>query len=131
MRTEGWESRLNDYIAAARAAEFVWGRNDCALWAAGWVLECTGLDLVTAWKGKYKTETGARRLIAKRGYSGLEAIADDGLNPTPVPLARRGDMVQHPQGPLGLCNGRLSHFLTDGGVLEIETLACVRAWAVG
>ena len=113
------------------APPFAWGSNDCALWAARWVLAATGQNFLADWEGKYKTENGAARLMKKRGFSGPEDIAAAHLPPIPLTLARRGDLVLHPQGALGVCFGRTSYFLTLTGLTTLNTLDCERAWAVG
>ncbi|MBP3958333.1 hypothetical protein J8F10_24050 [Gemmata sp. G18] len=130
MRTEGWESLLNEYVAASAGKEFDWGEHDCGLWSGTWVLLCTGRDFVSRWKGTYRTTRGAKLAMARLGFNGVEAVAADALEEKPVPLARRGDLVLHPQGALGICNGRVSHFVTASGLTTIDTLACTRAWGV-
>jgi hypothetical protein len=131
VRVEGWEALLAAHIADARGKEFAWGERDCALWCADWVRLCTGTDLGADWRGRYTTEKGAARLMARQGYSSLAAIPDRHLPTIPVAKAKRGDVVLNADGCLGICDGRLSHFLTESGITSIETLRCARAWAVG
>ncbi len=128
MRSEGWETILASYVAAP--PPFAWGETDCALWTAGWVCLCTGRDYAADWRGKYRTKAGATRLMRQRGFKAPEDIADAHLNEIPVRLARRGDLLLHPEGNLGLCTGRQGVFLTETGVTRIDTLGCARAWAV-
>lgn len=132
MRVPDWESLLAEYLAASAGTEFDWGEHDCALWAGTWVLLCTGRDFVSRWKGRYRTARGARVMMTRLGYRGPESVADEALPARPVPLARRGDLVLHPGGALGVCAGRRSHFLAEpAGLTALDTLACGRAWAVG
>lgn len=128
MRVEGWETLLADYVASAPA--FQWGETDCALWTAEWVRRCTGADHTQAWRGKYRTKAGAATLMKRRGFTGPEGIAAAHLEEIPAPTARRGDLVLHPQGALGICTGRHSVFLTETGITSFETLGCGRAWRV-
>lgn len=130
MRVEGWETLLDDHVHQAYHQPFKWGEHDCALWASQWVGKATGTDHGTLWRGKYKTEMGAARLMKKRGYEGVEAIADAHLTIIPVPFARRGDLILHPQGALGIVVGRHSVFLTAEAVVTIDTLSCLKAWTV-
>lgn len=130
MRIEDWDRSLRDYIARAATEPFAWGEHDCALWVSSFCDEVTGSDFASEWRGKYKTEAGAAKLMRSRGYKSVADIASDKLREKPVAFAQRGDAVLHPDGHLGLCDGRLSYFLTDGGVLSIPTLSCPRAWAV-
>jgi hypothetical protein len=130
MRIEGWESILAEHIRQAYHATFVWGANDCALWCADWVKKGTGNDFGEPWRGKYKSEAGAAKLMKKRGYAGPADIANQHLPEIPVPMARRGDLLLHPEGCLGICHGRHGFFLKDDGVLMSDALACTRAWKV-
>ncbi|QDV34894.1 DUF6950 family protein [Tautonia plasticadhaerens] len=129
-RKPGWESLLGEYLHASASKPFAWGSHDCALYAATWVLLATGSDHVSRWKGDYATEFGARRAMIDRGFETVEDIADHHLEEKPVTVAMRGDLVLHPQGALGICNGLFSHFVTPQGLCVEETLACLKAWGV-
>jgi hypothetical protein len=130
MRVQGWESILAEHIRQAYHATFAWGINDCCLWPADWVHKGTGTDFGSDWRGKYKTEAGAAKLMKKRGYTGPADIASEHLLEIPVPLAGRGDLLLHPEGCLGIGHGRHGFFLKADGVLMSDALACVRAWKV-
>jgi len=130
MRTEGWESLLAEHIRLAYHRPFKWGENDCAIWSSEWVEKATGEPYNAIWKGKYKTEAGAARLMKKRGFESVEAIADAHLTIIPVQFARRGDLVLHPQGALGIVAGSKSVFLTAERVETMPTLDCLKAWTV-
>lgn len=130
MRVEGWEKLLVEHIEQARGKAFEWGQHDCALWAAEWVRKCTKVDLGSGWRGMYETKEGAAREMRARGFLKPADIAADCLTSIPVALARRGDITLHPNGALGICNGRVSAFVAETGLLEIPTLACKRAWRI-
>lgn len=130
MRLEGWENRLAAYLEAGRKKPFVWGEHDCALWCARWIRDCTGTDYTRDWEGRYTTAAEARALMAERGFNDYSDIADSVLTVTPIMLAQRGDIILHPNGGLGICNGRLSHFIGETEAFTEETLACARAWKV-
>lgn len=130
MRKEGWESKLAAYLEAARVTPFAWGAHDCALWAARWVFECTGVDHFSDWLGQYSSREEAQSLMRARGFQGVAAIADAHLPHRPVPLARRGDLLLHPSGTLGICGGREGCFPAPQGLLVAATLDCPKAWSV-
>lgn len=130
MKTEGWEKLLNEHIAEAYRHQFEWGKRDCALWCADWVWKATGRDLGAEWRGKYKTENGAAKLMRKKGYHGVEAIADRHLLSCPVNLAQRGDILLNEDNCLGICNGRNAYFITEDSITMRHTLECVKAWTV-
>ena len=131
MRKEGWEQILNEHIKRASYRPFEWGHHDCALWSSRWVKHATGIDLHSEWEGRYSSESELQVLMAKRGITSYEQIADKaGLLPITVSFAQRGDIVLHPQDCLGICNGRMSHFLTASGMTIFPTLNCLKAWKV-
>jgi hypothetical protein len=69
--------------------------------------------------------------MAGRGIKTPAEIADEtGFPVIHLAFAQRGDVVQHPTGPLGICDGVFSHFLMTDGVTRFPTAACVKAWAV-
>lgn len=131
MRFDGWEQKLRQYLDDSNSTVFEWGVHDCALWAADWVYIGTGNDFGQNWRGRYSTALGAQRLMKQRGFKDAAAIADSHFEPIPVRLARRGDLVLHDEGNLGICNGLRSLFLAQGGgLLACDTLQCVAAWRV-
>lgn len=130
MRVEGWESLLAGHILEAYSRPFAWGTHDCVLWCADWVRKATGTDHAERYRGTYHTAAEAKALLRRRKWKSPAAAADKILPTKPVALARRGDIVLHPEGPLGICHGPRSHFLTETGVLAVPTLSCVHAWGV-
>lgn len=130
MRPQNWPDLLATFLAEGASERFEWGTTDCALWACAWIAILTGTDHAESFRGTYDSEQGAALALGERGYASLQAIADDKLAACPVPLARRGDIVMH-SGQLGVCNGRLSHFLAPVyGLTTAPTLECERAWRV-
>lgn len=128
MRVKHWERLLDDYVNSA--PQFQWGRHDCALWCADWVLQITGRDFASEWRGLYSDEAGLQSLMHDRGYQCASEIADAAFNRVGVNFAQRGDVVLHPQGALGICNGIYGHFLTEKGVTKYPTCRCGAAWKV-
>ncbi len=101
------DARLSRVSACARArAAFVWGKSDCALFAADGILAVTGVDIADDFRGKYATEAEAMALIKSvcngatvadaavcaRKKHGLEEWVDKKGKPRPL-MARRGDLV--------------------------------------
>ena len=130
MRIEGWESKLASHVEAAQKKTFAWGVDDCCLNSAEWVFKATGIDFFSDWKGQYDSEESALALIRERGYTDVPSIPDAHLTITPLMLARRGDLLLHPSGALGICVGLKGMFLTSRGVIAAKTTSCVRAWRV-
>lgn len=65
-RLAGWPERFIAFLESRRHSPFVWGSNDCALFAADGVLSITGVDFAADWRG-YTTEREALDRIRKAG----------------------------------------------------------------
>lgn len=132
MRPENWPAVLNRHLDESKTLAFRWGEADCALWVSDYVKRVTGVDHAEAFRGRYRTAQGARMALRRAGYDGVERLAAARLPGVPIAFARRGDVVLHPDGQaLGICNGRVSHFLSvHGGLTDLPTLDCVKAWSV-
>ncbi|GGB15175.1 hypothetical protein GCM10011380_00730 [Sphingomonas metalli] len=129
-----WEERLHDYLAAQEGAEFVWGKNDCALFAAGAVQAMTGEDPATAYRGRYTTAAGSVRALKRYGAGTLVSTID-ALFPQRDPgFARRGDLVMV-DGMVGVCVGADAVFIGEQdeapGLVRFGRDRWVKAWSVG
>lgn len=160
-RLEDWPRRLETYFAGRAAEPFAWGRFDCCLAACDGIEAMTGSDPAVWFRGRYKTELGALKALARflgstkkrfpRDSAGraklfstmVEATAQQitgELNMREViPLkAQRGDIVLVPTD-IGLGLGLIG---MDGRFFNVPSIDapgwergaledCVRAWRVG
>ncbi|WP_273689008.1 DUF6950 family protein [Ketogulonicigenium vulgare] len=65
---------LAAYVGLAAQKPFAYGAHDCALFAAGWVLERTGQDLGASFRGRYSTERGGLRVVRAAGFADHVAV---------------------------------------------------------
>ncbi len=84
---------LDLFLDEAMRSPFVWGARDCLLWPADWVRLAVGRDPAAAFRGRYRTQLGAARILTRHG--GLVALATRsmtaaGLDETTEP--RSGDV---------------------------------------
>lgn len=97
---------------------FEFGRNDCALFCARYLVEVHGYeDFAVDFRGKYATEEEAFDLIRDEG--GLLGLCRKHLGePKPILQAKRGDILYRtfPDGTegLGVCDGRKVVSPTNG-----------------
>lgn len=92
MRNRDWTTRLHDVIKAAHGRPFSWGKFDCCLFAADCTLAVCGIDPAVEYRGKYKTEAGAKRLL-KKIHGSLEAAWDVSFVRIPPAFIQRGDVA--------------------------------------
>lgn len=154
MRPEGWDERLRRFVARRRRRPFVWGENDCALFAASAVRALTWRDPAEWFRGRYRTKAGATNALsayveahelgAKLSGAGddrwsmrLEAVATHLLgSPLDSPLfAQRGDVVALPgedgRTVLGICLGAtVAYPCLSGGLGEVLLIHGLKAWRV-
>ncbi len=130
MRPGGWEGMLAAHIREARAASFAWGTHDCVLWCAEWIRKLTGQDPAADWRGAYGSKEEADAIISSLGAGDAGELASLHLQEIPVSRARRGDIMLHPSGTLGICDGAFAFFVTTEGLLRHEFTKCLKAWKV-
>jgi hypothetical protein len=107
MRHEDWGKRLRETVEQWRAEPFVWGQNDCCMFAARCVDAITGSEWVADLQSCYTDEASARAYIAAEG-SIKDSVTRRLGEPVPRLMARRGDvcLVETETGPsLAVCVG--------------------------
>lgn len=70
-----WRSRLIRFLEARERSAFAWGVRDCFLMAADAHVAMRGIDPAAEWRGRYKTETGAARLMRRNGCADMRDVA--------------------------------------------------------
>ena len=141
IRKQNWEDDgdFHGFLMARAKMPFVWGGNDCALFAADAIESITGTDIAADFRGKYTDETGA--FAAIKSVCDGTTVADAAaycagkfeLMELKHPLmAKRGDLVvMEDSGRLiaGVVhlNGHLVSVGEDG--LKVLPITAVRrAW---
>jgi hypothetical protein len=121
---------------------FVWGSNDCALFAADGIKAITGIDIAADFRGQYTTQLGALAAIKK--ITGGSTVADAAAycaakNPLFVKLehplmAQRGDLVIATNGDGGPIAG-LIHLtgsqvvtVSENGLFTLPITSVTAAW---
>ncbi|WP_418884763.1 DUF6950 family protein [Aeromonas dhakensis] len=91
-RHHEWQARLLTHIEAAMGRPFVWGEADCCLFTADACIAVAGVDPAASYRGRYKTELGAYRVLRKE-HGSIAAALDACFERIPFSLAQRGDVV--------------------------------------
>jgi hypothetical protein len=120
MRLRDWQGRLARLFAERREASFEWGTHDCAMFAADAVLAVTGEDPAAEFRGKYKSESGAAKILKT---ANLEALADARFARTERPIVGDIGLVTLPhsgQGALAVYGGQFWHVPGDRGLAQFR-----------
>lgn len=135
VRHQFWEEALAIYLDRVAEEPFVWGKRDCALFAADCVNAMCGVDPAQAYRGKYDTAYGAAKALREYGAGTLlktmRATFHKEVN---IHFAQRGDVVMKDATTTGICVGRFCYFVgvEEGqvGLVPITTSSCRYAFRV-
>lgn len=117
MRLRDWEALLGAYLTEARAREFAWGSNDCALFACGAAAAITGEDKAAEYRGTYSTRKGSAAALRRLGKGTLIATLNDLYPRKPVSRALRGDLVWF-RASVGVCLSGDAAFVSEARLLR-------------
>ncbi len=138
-RLDNWQNNLSAFIEERRNEPFDFANWNCMFWVYGCVEAITGQDYLEAYRGQFKTEKGAMKQLKKldKVSSSQELIEKHFGEPKPVAFARMGDIVLVDPADTdlelpadaelfgavpGICYGSISYFLSETGLIEVETL---------
>lgn len=140
-RLPDWRANLSSLIEERRAAPHEWAVHDCGIWYADCRLVVCGEDPAKGVRGTYKTAAGAARVLRRHfKVERLEELTERLYGPLlPAAFARAGDPVLADLGAMGLadpsegalglslgvCNGSLSWFTGEHGLVSLATLDLV------
>jgi hypothetical protein len=129
-RKKNWPVLLSEFIERRRFEPFCWGRQDCCIFAADWILLATGEDLAAKWRGTYSGMCDGLRHVKKVG--GVHHFPQlMGLDR--VERAQRGDLagIATPLGlALGVCLGKKSAYPGHDGLVFVDRIMIRKAWRV-
>lgn len=130
VRQEGWELRLSNYLNAVRNKQFIWGENDCVLFAVKAAEKITYENHYSQYLG-YTDEIGAKAIIDEAG--GLENLISRHFGPSHrnILLAKRGDlaMLKMPHKTIGIVDdsGKYVCGVSEDGYARIPLN---KAWCI-
>jgi hypothetical protein len=121
-RKPNWPDELSAFIEERRHEPFVWGVNDCCLFACDWIKRATGIDPAFALRDKYHSAISAQRLIKKNG--GITGIVQNygvpcGITRIESSKAGRGDIVVCDGGEgecIGISLGSVTAYVGKSGL---------------
>lgn len=138
-RLVDWQSNLTAFIEEKRSEPFDFANWNCLLWVCACAAVVIGQDYCEPYKGKFKNELGAAKLLRKLDNvsTSLEFLEKYFDEPRTIAFARMGDIVLVDPADIdielpadaelfgvvpGICYGSISYFLGETGLVEVETL---------
>lgn len=139
-RIDNWTKAFAELCEEKQNQPFVWGTNDCCLFASDFIKAITQIDPAAELRGRYSTALGAARVTRK--YGTVDHLADayalaHGWPKIPVSMARRGDIVcavasgsKHRHTMLGVWVGRYAIFAGIHGPISLPRSEIIKAWRI-
>lgn len=115
---------LSDYIIRHMNDPFIWGSNDCVLFAANWIRLATGKDYLNDIEPWFSMRQAIRIQLQ---HGGLEAIVDRKLERINQHVAMDGDIAFHQDG-LRIYTGRNIVGPGPGGLVFFDRAEAKCAW---
>lgn len=123
------EKKSREYIENTQPNSFKYGILDCAIWVGKYVESITGGDFYSEFEHEYKTWSGGRSELRRKGHNSLRDYMNKNFKRIPILMARRGDLVFF-RGALGICQGKYSYFLNKSGKSAKITEDCTQSWTI-
>lgn len=138
QRKENWATCLNEYlnevmphVSSTPSGGLQYGQMDCCVFAAGAVHAVTGFDPMKKFRGKYRSKSGANKVLKSLGEGNLfKTLVSIFGKPIAGSLMRRGDVAYY-DGCCGVVIGREAVFLFDGGLLRVAITKIKKGFRVG
>ena len=138
-RLDNWQNNLSAFIEEKRNIGFDFATWNCMFWVLGCANAVIGADYASPYYGKFKSERTAATLLRKldKVTNSQEFLEKYFGEPKPVAFARMGDIVLVDPADTdlelpadaelfgavpGVCYGSISYFLSETGLIEVETL---------
>lgn len=131
IRREDWLEKMWSTIEQHQSTAFVWGENDCCLFAAKVVDAMCDSEFEKQLKEKYNDQDSAIRYIVEEG--GMEKAVSGYLGESKTGRAQRGNVVLFEGAlgeTLGICIGSTIAAVSDSGVIYMPRSATICYWTI-
>jgi hypothetical protein len=116
------------------AEPYAYGTTDCFITTLTVADALGGTDVAEAYRGRYRTKTGAGRLLRRLGHSSLVPLLDTHFPRCAPAEARVGDIaiVMAEDGEhCAVCAGQAFIVKTERGRRDFPVSACIAAYRAG
>lgn len=137
VRVDRWRAAFDKQVDDLRRTPFEWGVHDCGVGLVGSLTKAiVGEDKASKFKGRYKTASGAYRVVKSEGFENLGDLAASILTEIHPSEVQIGDIAAIPDGgalkyALGVVNGDRVLVLREEGLGTVDLSETKRAFRVG
>ena len=128
------ERIILDIFFKHRDTQFVWGKSDCLCYAAACAKGITGTDPMTHLRNRYRSSTGAKRVMVKHGWKTLGDVAASMYEEIGVQELQTGDwaFILNEDGSetLGVVCASVISAMLPQGIGQVSTRKAVRGFRV-
>lgn len=138
-RLPNYRSRLFSVIGKYEREKFVYGKTDCAMFAASCIEAITGTDPAAAFRGKYTTVIGGmRKLKTHTGFTDRQEWISSMGNSVQPAFAQVGDIaiINNPDGDedgysLGVVGGSFVLAMGLNGLVRLPLSCMIGTYRIG
>jgi len=130
-RKNDWPALLANYLLNTRKKPFQWGENDCCLFAANAIIAMGGDDVASDVRGRYKTATGAARVLKRLGVRDMVELLSQRLGEPDGKICRGSIVVVDCNGDqvVGIYYDK-PWALTETGLTALPTSSIIQSWSL-
>ncbi len=121
---------LNEYLRTVRTQRFRPGAHDCGLFAAGWVVACTGQDYADQWRGNYRSMADAQAMLEANGFSDHVEYVASVLPEVAPSMAQTGDIAVVDGRALGIFASDRVFVLRPDGLGHVSRMQAIKGFSV-
>lgn len=137
-KKQNWTGLLAEYLADKAKKPFIWGENDCIIFACEAITAVSGLDIITKHKGNYSTRKEAKEYLAEHfdGNGDNVFIPYLGKSRNNYRKACRGDIAKIAVLGEGFaygvvdCSGERIAFMQRKGLVYVPKRELIAFWRV-
>lgn len=130
IRLPDWEPRFASVLAYHQKLPFVYGGNDCMIFAGHCIEALTGEDLYSDHLGKYATADESKAYLKSLSFASSTAFFNSFLEQKEPAYCQRGDIILDSEGWIAVCIGATAVSPGEMGLIRHPQQFWSKAWAV-
>ena len=130
-----WLRNFEETLSLYKTTDFVWGESDCALFVCDCLKAIYGKDFAASFRGQYKTEFKALKLLKQFSKAGLletidKIVVENGGRIVQNTYAEIGDVTYGPAYNMGIVVGSQFAFMSPKGFATLDIKEADQIWTL-